>query len=86
MANPEPNLHYVYILQSVSDPSRHDTGLTRDLFIRLKDHNSCKVPHSRKFRPWVIETAIAFRSHEKAAALERYLKSHAGRAFARKRF
>ena len=86
MAYPEPNFHYVYILQSVSDPSRQYTGLTQDLYIRLKDHNSCKVPHSRKFRPWVIETAIAFRSREKAAVFERYLKSHAGRAFARKRF
>ena len=81
-----PAFHYVYILTSVLDPSRHYTGLTRDLYRRLQDHNSGKVPHSRKSRPWSIETVVAFRSLEKAADFERYLKSHAGRAFAKKRF
>ena len=33
-----------------------------------------------------IETAIAFRSKEKASAFEKYLKSHSGRAFAKKHF
>jgi predicted GIY-YIG superfamily endonuclease len=81
-----PAFHYVYILQSVNNPSRHYTGFTQDLSNRLKDHNSGKVPHSRKYKPWSIETAIAFRSREKAANFELYLKSHAGRAFAKKRF
>jgi hypothetical protein len=31
-----------------------------------------------------IETAIAFRSQKKAAAFEKYLKRHSGRAFASK--
>ncbi|MDF1525705.1 MAG: GIY-YIG nuclease family protein [bacterium] len=86
MANSGPIFHYVYILKSLSDPSRHYTGLTQDLDMCLKDHNWGKVPHTRKYRPWVIETAIAFRSREKASAFEQYLKSHAGRAFAKKRF
>ena len=86
MANPGPNFHYVYILSSLCDPSRHYTGLTQNLEARLKDHNSGKVPHTRKYKPWVIVTAIAFRSREKAANFEQYLKSHAGRAFAKKRF
>jgi len=81
-----PIFHYVYILKSTSDPARHYTGLTQDLDARLKDHNWGKVPHTRKYRPWVIETAIAFRSREKASNFEQYLKSHAGRAFAKKRF
>jgi len=33
---------------------------------------------------WQIEAAIAFRSREKGAAFEKYLKSHSGRAFASK--
>jgi len=36
--------------------------------------------------PWRIENAFAFRSEEKAAALESYLKTHSGRAFAKKHF
>jgi len=78
------NFHYVYILVSDSDKSHHYTGLTDDLDARLKAHNSGQVPHTAKNRPWRIETAIAFRSREKAAAFEKYLKSHSGRAFAKK--
>jgi len=77
--------HYVYILFSISNETRHYTGLTENLENRLKAHNSGQVPHTAKYRPWQIETAIAFRSREKAAAFEKYLKSHSGRAFAKKR-
>ncbi|MBD3176238.1 MAG: GIY-YIG nuclease family protein [Armatimonadia bacterium] len=77
--------HYVYILESESEPGRHYTGLTTHVSRRLKAHNSGQVPHTAKHRPWVIQTVIAFRSKERAAAFERYLKSHSGRAFARRR-
>ena len=78
--------HYVYILISESDNSRHYTGLTQDLETRLQAHNTGQVPHTAKYRPWKIETAIAFRSRPKAVAFEQYLKSHSGRAFAAKHF
>jgi putative endonuclease len=80
------SFHYVYILVSESDPSRHYTGLTQDLESRLQAHNAGKVPHTAKYTPWKIETAIAFRSREKAAEFENYLKTHSGRAFAAKHF
>jgi len=80
------NYYYVYILQSEQDQSRHYTGLTQDLDKRLKAHNNGNVPHSRKYRPWYIETAVAFRSHEKALAFEKYLKTHSGRAFSSRHF
>lgn len=38
------------------------------------------------FRPWVLKVAMAFREREKAASFERYLKSHSGRAFAKRHF
>jgi predicted GIY-YIG superfamily endonuclease len=78
--------HYVYILTSHAEPSRHYTGLTDDLEGRLIAHNSGQVPHTSKHRPWKIETAIAFRSRKKAVAFEKYLKSHSGRAFASRHF
>jgi putative endonuclease len=78
--------HYVYILSSDVDASRHYTGLTEDLAARLKAHNSGQVPHTAKYRPWKTETVIAFRSRKKAADFEKYLKSHSGRAFASKHF
>jgi len=76
--------HYVYIVVSKADNTRHYTGLTEDLEARLKAHNTGKVFHTAKYRPWQIKTAIAFRSREKAAEFEKYLKSHSGRAFAKK--
>ncbi len=76
---------YVYLLESKGDPKHYYTGLTDDLARRLAKHNRGEVPHTAKFRPWRIKTAIAFRDRIRAAAFERYLKSPSGRAFAKKR-
>ena len=74
--------HYVYILVSESDPGRHYVGCTTDLQGRLVLHNDGKVSHTAKNKPWPVETAVAFRSQEKA--FERYLKSGSGRTFSRR--
>jgi len=76
---------YVYILRSESDPPHFYTGFTENLDSRLAHHNSGGDPHTAKFRPWRIKTAIAFTDREQALAFERYLKSPSGRAFAKKR-
>jgi predicted GIY-YIG superfamily endonuclease len=81
-----PTFHYVYILISERDPDRHYVGITTDLRERLNRHNSGRCSHTSDHRPWRIETAIAFRSREKALAFERYLKTHTGRAFAKSHF
>ena len=80
------NFHYVYLLTSISNPNRHYTGLTKNLNRRLIKHNAGEVFHTSKYLPWQIDTAVSFRSKQKAAAFEKYLKSHSGRAFAAKRF
>jgi predicted GIY-YIG superfamily endonuclease len=77
---------YVYILLNDKDATHRYTGLTDNLEARLKSHSQGNNPHTSKYRPWRIETAIAFRSREKAVAFEKYLKSHSGRAFASKHF
>ena len=76
---------YVYILQSEIELGRFYTGLTDDLRKRLKSHNSGRVIHTRKWRPWRLKTYVAFSDRQRAAQLERYLKSASGRAFARNR-
>lgn len=78
--------YYVYLLKSQSDPSRHYTGLTKDLESRLAKHNRGEVPSTAPYRPWSIDIAIAFHERDKAATFERYLKTHSGRAFAKKHF
>jgi predicted GIY-YIG superfamily endonuclease len=65
---------HVYVLLSVKDTTRRYIGMTNDLEARLKSHNQGNNPHTSKYRPWQIETAIAFRSREKAAAFKNSLK------------
>ena len=77
--------YYVYIIQSLKDPSRYYTGFSEDLDTRLIAHNQSKDPHTAKYKPWKIKTAIAFTGRNKALDFERYLKSPSGRAFAKKR-
>jgi putative endonuclease len=77
---------YVYVLVSETDSSIHYTGMTQELAKRLGDHNRGHCPHTAKFKPWRIETAVAFASEEKARAFEKYLKSGSGREFARRHF
>ena len=76
---------YVYILESAANSERFYVGLTDDLHARLAKHNSGGVPHTAKFKPWRIKTAIAFANRERAAAFEIYLKTASGRAFSKKR-
>jgi putative endonuclease len=77
--------HYVYTLESEKLPGRFYVGLTDDLKDRLRRHNAGDVPHTAKFCPWRIKSAVAFRERERAAEFEQYLKSASGRAFAKKR-
>lgn len=74
---------YVYILQS-EDGEHFYTGLTDDLRQRLEKHNAGEVPHTSKFRPWLLNTYVAFSQASRAVAFEKYLKSGSGRAFASK--
>ena len=80
------NFHYVYILTDVATETHYYVGSTQDLTARLAQHNAGEVPHTSKFKPWRIQTAIAFDSKEKAAAFEKYLKSGSGREFAKRHF
>jgi predicted GIY-YIG superfamily endonuclease len=76
---------YVYIIRSVAFPEQEYTGATLDLRRRISDHNAGKSSHTTKFKPWTLIWYCAFRDKYKALEFERYLKSHSGRAFAKKR-
>jgi len=75
---------YVYILQTIKTPERHYIGVTDDLRARLKKHNAGSVSHTSNFRPWAVQTYIAFTDEKRALAFEKYLKSGSGRTFAKK--
>ncbi|MDD4869517.1 MAG: GIY-YIG nuclease family protein [Kiritimatiellae bacterium] len=72
---PVTKYHYVYIISSRQDPSRYYTGCTENIHQRMKKHNDGDCPHTAKFKPWRLETCIAFRHKDKAIAFEAYLKS-----------
>ena len=78
------SFHYVYILIDEQTGTHHYTGCTDNLNARLKKHNSGEVPHTSKYKPWRIQTAIAFDNKEKAYAFEAYLKTGSGREFSKR--
>jgi putative endonuclease len=77
---------YVYIIRSINFPEQEYIGATADLKRRLPEHNAGKSTHTAKFRPWDLVWYCAFPDKYKALEFEKYLKSHSGRAFAKKRF
>jgi len=79
-------MFYVYPLKSLTSPNNYYVGLTVDLEKHLSEHNSGKLIHTNKFRPWEIVTYTAFKDKSKAEKFELYLKSSSGRAFSKKRF
>jgi putative endonuclease len=76
---------YVYILRSINFPEQEYIGATADLKRRLPEHNAGRSTHTAKFKPWQLVWYCAFPDKFKALAFEKYLKSHSGRAFAKKR-
>ena len=80
------NFYYVYILIDTETEMHHYVGFTQDLSERLAKHNAGEVPHTSKFKPWRIQTAIAFDNKEKAVAFEDYLKTGSGREFSKRHF
>lgn len=76
---------YVYIIRSINFPHQEYTGATADLKRRLTEHNAGKSTHTAKYAPWELVWYCAFLDKQRALAFEKYLKSHSGRAFAKKR-
>ena len=79
------DMTYVYILRSISQPEQRYFGITSDLKLRLKYHNTGRSTHTSKFMPWKVETYVAFSDKKKAIAFEKYLKTGSGWAFSLKR-
>ena len=56
----KPLTMFYTILRSIDHPEQRYIGHTADLWERLKKHNKGDVLHTAKFRPWKVETYIAF--------------------------
>jgi len=79
-------MKYVYLLQSINDPSKRYVGLTDNLQKRLDEHNAGKSAHTSRHALWEITVAIQFRDEQRAFDFEKYIKSGSGHAFAKRHF
>jgi len=71
-------MHYVYILISESEKQTY-TGCTKNLELRLVEHNSGHVKSSRPYRPYRVLYFEQLESLKEARQRERYFKSTSGR-------
>ena len=78
-------MHFVYSLES-EDGIHWYVGMTNDVERRLAEHNAGMCTHTNKHKPWKLKSYTAFTNRHQAEAFERYLKSHSGRAFAKRHF
>ena len=78
----DKTMHHVYLLKSLADPTQTYIGLTDDVRTRLKSHNEGANFHIAKYRPWELICCMSFKSRERAAEFEKYLKVGSGHAFA----
>ena len=79
-------MFYVYLIASINAPDKRYIGHTENLKQRLETHNSGGSIHTRDHKPWRLVVFLGFENKLMATAFEKYLKSGAGRAFAKKRF
>ncbi len=78
-------MHYVYIIQSISEPDQQFVGITANIKLQLSNHNAGKSKHTAEFAPWDLLTYTAFIDKRKAHKFEKYLKTRAGKSFTKKR-
>ena len=71
-------MYWTYILYS-DGFNRFYVGMTTNLEVRLKTHNSCQVKSTKAFVPWKIIYFEEFGTRIEARTREKYLKSAAGR-------
>jgi predicted GIY-YIG superfamily endonuclease len=77
-------MYYVYLLRSVSSPEKTYIGTTKDVPLRLKEHNDGQVPYSAENRPWKLVAFTGLNDNDKAVAFKNFLKSGPGRIFSKK--
>lgn len=77
-------MFYVYIIKSEQD-GRFYVGFSTELKDRIKAHNFGQSIHTAKYKPWSLVCYLAFEDIKVAKQFEKYLKSHSGRIFMKKR-
>lgn len=77
-------MYYTYVLKSKKDDLLY-IGFSKDLKVRVKQHNEGKVFATKHRRPFVLIYYEACLNEEKAIKREKYFKSGFGRRFLKSR-
>ena len=77
-------MYYTYVLLSQKD-GKHYIGYTKDLKLRFEQHQRGYVESTRHRRPFLLIYYEACLNRDDARRREKYLKTHYGRMYLRKR-
>ena len=77
-------MYYTYVLQSKKDDKLY-TGYTKNLKLRFKQHNNGQVKSTKNRRPFVLIYYAASINQQDVLRREKYLKTHYGKMFIKKR-
>ena len=77
-------MYYTYVLHSKKDEHFY-TGFTKDLKLRIEQHNKGQVTSTKERRPLKLVYYEACLNRKDATHREKYLKTYHGKAFIRKR-
>lgn len=72
--------YFVYAIKSEKD-GRIYVGLTLNIDIRIREHNSCKTRSTKGFIPWKLIYTEKVATRIEARSREKYLKSGCGKEF-----
>ena len=71
---------YVYVLRSIKF-ERNYVGFTKDINIRLKQHNSGKTKSTKPYKPWRVLFFETYSTKIEAINREKFLKTGKGRTY-----
>ena len=77
-------MYYTYVLHSEFDNNLY-IGFTKDLELRIKQHNNGEVQSTKSRRPLTLIYFESCIERWDAVRREKYLKTHYGRMFLKKR-
>jgi putative endonuclease len=72
--------YYIYVLHSIKDGKNY-TGYTKNLKLRLHQHNSGQVESTRNRLPMILIYFEGCLNQQDATKREKYLKTHYGKMF-----
>jgi len=76
--------YYIYVLHSKKDGKNY-TGYTKNLKLRLHQHNSGQVESTKNRLPMILIYLEGCLNQQDATKREKYLKTHYGKMFLRNR-